>query len=144
MLFSYGCATFTHRGISVYDRQKDTYMTTSEMEKAIDYALDKLKNEKMYDGWDLVFMSGYYGVMTPDGKIIVADGATFHNKRVIFIKVYKCYGDSALIHEMAHVIVGDMLHRQKLFWEKIDEMGEKMAKDLCPKEYKTQKKLKRM
>lgn len=126
-----------YRGINIYDRQMDTYLTDDQAREMIDYAIDKLGVEwsDMFEGYDFVFMSGYYGVLNQKGEVIAADGYTDVENKVVFIKVYKCHGDSALIHEMAHIIMGDRDHTDTEYWDEIKQLDLQMTKDLCPPDY---------
>jgi len=128
--------------VKVFDRQVDTKMTQEQAQMLFQYAFSHtfLFAEDFRD-WDFVFTSSWYGVPLKDGRIALVDGMTIMKDKVIFLKVHECYGDSALIHELAHVYrawhgeTEDREHKDREFWNTEAEMTQEMIDALCPKGY---------
>jgi len=161
------CASYTHRGINVYDKQVDTDLTQKQAEKIIDYAfqepawkdilsgpmaifedsIDQTDGfyaqffEQMFDGWDFVFTSAWLGVPLSDGRMALADGMTIVKDKVVFLKVHDCYGDSAILHEIGHVVrqhfglPEDREHKDYEFWMIMKWMEDRMIDHFCPENY---------
>jgi len=136
-----GCATFTYRNISVYNKQVDTFATQTQMKQLIDYAFEETGYESFFNGYNFVFTSAWLSQYQADGSIIVGDGQTILKDKIIFLKVRSCFADSAIIHEMAHVVHfykygnGDQLHENKAWWDTVKTMSEKMVIKFCHKSY---------
>jgi len=158
-----GCAipSYTVRNVKVFDRQVDTHMTQKQVEDLIDYTFSfpgwsellfehvNIKSSEdqrqffneVFEGWHFVFTSNWHGVMLEDGRIALVDGLTIAKDKVIFLKVYPCYGHSAILHEVAHAIrnhlgyAEDRKHEDYEFWMVIGWIEEAMMKELCPSDY---------
>jgi len=159
------CASYTYRGINVYDKQIDTYMTQEQIKEVVDYTfsrpawkdilsgqmevfgIDQTDGfyaeffEHIFAGWDFVFTSNWHGVPLEDGRVALVDGITIVKNKVIFLKVHKCHGDSAFIHEVGHVVrqhfglPEDRAHKDYEFWMIMKWLGEEMIDDLCSENY---------
>jgi len=139
---------FSTRGIYVHDNQGDTYMAEDEMEHLIAYALEQVGYEDIFEGWNMVFMSAWIGIPEVQGQMGVADGYTNLLDRVMYLRVRpSCYSDSAIIHEMGHVIeffkkgLKDIRHQHKDrdFWDKNESYNKNMVNELCPEGYERPK-----
>ena len=136
--FSY--SSFSYQGFSVYNRQADTNMNHSQMMTIINHAVNNLNNREVLVKYDIVFTSAWLGRPRIDGKIDIADGYTDIENKVIYIKVRECIWDTALIHEMAHIIqyevheIIDINHEVVSFWNKVYEL-ENSSIEFCPKNY---------
>lgn len=166
MLCSCVIPTHSINGVKVFDKQVDTNMTSEEMEGLFDYVFDDpawndllIKYEIPLDSfdqtegnyrdwfqiiladWDIVFTSGWLAIPIDKSRIYIAGGVTDIKNKIIYLHVAPCYADSALIHELGHVIkwhMGedpDMNHEDFEFWLMIKLMGNRMVKDLCPIDY---------
>lgn len=159
-----GCATFTHRNINIYDRQRppiaitETRLVVENMIGAfgfeqnrvaiietktkvlIDYVISKLGHEELFEGYDFVFISNWVNQSTSD-EVAVGDGLTDLDNKVIYLMVRDCFADSAILHEMSHVIHadkrgnGDQNHIDKVWWSVMKIMSDNMIKHYCPLDY---------
>jgi hypothetical protein len=168
-----GCAipSYTVGNVKVFDRQVDTHMTQEQAREIIDYtfsipawedilvgpmaiykdSIDQTDGfyyqffQTIFDGWHFVFTSNWRGVPFEDGRVALVDGVTVIKDKVIFLKVHKCHGHSAIIHEVGHVIrqhfglPEDREHKDFEFWMVIKWLEDKMIKDLCPADYEPDK-----
>lgn len=166
LLLLSGCATFTHRDINIYDRQTGVMTVESETrfvvenvigvfgfeqnrtspmqiktKELIDYVISKLGHEELFKGYDFVFMSGWLIQSGPNGNMVVGDGLTILEDKVIYLKIRGCFADSAILHEMSHVIHangrgdGDQGHMDKVWWSVMSDMTDEMVKKFCPADY---------
>lgn len=134
------CASYSIKGVNVYDKQVDTSMSERDGKALVSYAMNVMGNNKLFDSWDFVFISAWLGLEMPDGRIAVADGRTDHLNKVIYLKVHDCPWHSAIFHEMGHVIRlyesgnKDFGHEDPM-WDRVKLIEEDAIKRYCPSDY---------
>jgi len=136
-----GCATFQVNGVDVYDRQAEHTATENELRLLVQEALRNTDHHTVL-GWDFVFSSAWFARYNEEGNIVVADGLTVAEEKVIFLKVHKCFAHSAIFHELGHVLLaaknngdGDDWHKNKEFWRSIKDVEARIIKRYCPTGY---------
>lgn len=139
--FLTGCATFQVNGVDVYDRQAEHSATHDELRLLVQEALRSTDHRRVI-GWDFVFSSAWFAKIDNSGNVVIADGMTLVEDKVIFLKVHKCFAHSAIFHELGHVYLsatnngdGDMAHKNKTFWGSIESVENRFIKRYCPPGY---------
>jgi len=139
--FLTGCATFQVNGVDVYNRQADNKATENQLRLLVQEGLSSTDHHTVL-GWDFVFSSAWFAKYDSKGNIIIADGLTVVEDRVMFLKVHKCFAHSAIFHELGHVLLaaknkgdGDHEHKNKKFWENIKDVEARFIKRYCPPDY---------
>lgn len=96
---------------------------------------------ELIDGWTILFTPNWYAVPLEDGRVVLTDGITYPDQRLMLLTVHDCQGHSAFIHEFGHVIRDyfgmseDLAHSDYKFWSPINRLMQDMTWDLCPDDY---------
>jgi len=158
-LFLTACVnSYTIGEVKVFDKQVDSTMTRAQAESLFYHAFRdagwsdvfaslKIENantlywfQDALKDWDIVFTSGWLATRNGD-SIYIANGLTDFENRVMYLRVAKCYGDTAFIHELGHIVrwkAGldpDALHDDKIFWDAVNKMNDNLMVSLCHRGY---------
>lgn len=138
----------TRHGIKVYDKTETITPTRQEIEGVVEYVANEIGNEN-FDKIKLHLYNYLIKVEREENgitKVFFADGYTNGKSGVIIISVLQmCFADSGIAHELAHIIHDydklnpDYLHKDRKFWDTVEQIEKKIIKDLCPNGYKSQK-----
>lgn len=139
---------YTQRtGIEVFDYtglEKSTFRSPSrwDIETVIDYiilALPVTFDQAYFNGYSIFITPDWVKVHTEDRHVILADGYTDPVTKRIFISYLRpCIADSALLHELAHILrpLGfDRNHEDNRYWNWVRSLELNAIQDLCPPGY---------
>jgi len=149
-LFVTSCASYTVNGIKVFDRQVETKFTEQEITELIELSIILVRGQNLFEGWDFVFTNAWTVYSMNNKEVIIVPGIADPKDKVIFIKVRECLWDSAIFHEMAHIVrlhkIGDSdrEHLDKEFWDDIERLENAVINDNCPYGYKRNDKVPRL
>jgi hypothetical protein len=136
-----GCMSFSYNGMHIYNRSS---ALDEDVFRVVGYAARKTGYPDMFKGWRVVFIDDYpERVDLGEGKVSVTVGITSYYTNTITVKVNSCIWDSALLHELFHIVqinvygFPDYKHRDKIFWNKVADLETYMLQR-CPKGYKKQ------
>jgi len=152
IMFSTGCA-FIGNSIRanaiIYVNQTDK--STNDLQRVLHHSVYLLEvRSNAFFGWQLIFTDTYPEVVNlGDGRVAITEGITDYNRQTVTVKVNECVWDSALLHELAHIIQIQTLnevdynHANKSFWSRVKSLEEQMF-DRCPADYKSSIRLNRV
>lgn len=97
------CASTITVGVTISPKYD---FTVDDVGEVVRFAADEL-GRLMPDNWTIVLVGGYIPVYNESepGVLYLSDGAIILDKRQLLVFPYQsCLADSALIHELAHLI----------------------------------------
>ena len=140
LIFLQGCAYYKINGYPIYN---ETPHSDEDVASAISYSMARIGHREFFVGWHYRFLNDYpEKVYLKDGTVAVSLGLSDFNFKIISIKINKCIWDSALLHEMAHVVqfrmegVYDQRHKGQ-YWKNVETM-EAETRIRCGMGYKQQ------
>lgn len=135
-----GCAgvapTYTtHNGLAVYNKssidlpQQDVENFISNVVNTFGFNVSGIK---------VYFYSKLIQVPVENNKVIIADGISYRNKKLIIVSIFsKCLAASSLTHELAHMNKGSF-HNKNLE-NKISDFERKLKAKCDPKDIELDK-----
>lgn len=111
---------------------KVKHFSQEELHKVVSYAHEAFGGDLR--GWSIILTDAYIMQQgEKEGEILLADGITIPATKTIIVFAYnECLADSALVHEIGHVLGYSHAEVLRKMVEKVEEMA---IRDLCPPGY---------
>jgi len=120
----------TKNGLEIYD-ETGKEIPRWKIEKLVQIALSVLTDYEALRGWKIRIVPSYI-IVTQGDNLIVAEGFTHpKSKTVLVSNVFTCFADSALVHELAHIVLGAP-HTETEFWRTFKIFDKSIGDYLCP------------
>lgn len=113
----------TSHGIKIHDKTR-LDISRAKMELVVsDFVKSFNLNSKDLDGTHIYLFSKLIQIPNGDNEFIMADGFTDIREHTILLSVFtECLGNSAIVHELAHLIFMDGNHTNKELWDRVKQI----------------------